>query len=115
MKTKIKQQKRERRKKRIRAKVFGTAERPRLSIFKSNRYITLQIIDDEKGNTLAYFSTEDLMDKKIKDKPFAAGKELALKAKVKNVSKVVFDRGGYIYTGSVARVAEGAREGGLQF
>ena len=112
MKTKLKTEQRERRKKRIRAKVFGTEARPRLSIFKSNRYITLQIVNDEKGATLAYTSTKGL---KEKNKAFMAGHNIALQAKAKKINKVVFDRGGYIYTGSVMEVAKGARDGGLEF
>ncbi len=115
METKIKKEKRERRRKKIRARVFGTSSRPRLSIFKSNRYISLQIVNDEKGNTLAYSSTKDMKKKTLKDKAFEAGRDIAKKAKAKNISKVVFDRGGYIYTGSVANAALGAREGGLEF
>lgn len=115
MDTKIKKEKKERRRKKIRAKVFGTKERPRLSIFKSNRYITLQIVNDEKGNTLAHASTKDLKVKGVKNKAFEAGRDIAQKAKTKNINKVVFDRSGYIYTGSVARAADGAREGGLRF
>jgi large subunit ribosomal protein L18 len=115
MKTKVKKIKRERRKKKIRAKVFGTSSRPRLSIFKSNRYITLQIINDEKGSTLAHSSTKLIKAKTLGDRAYEAGKDIAVKAKNKSVSKVVFDRGGYVYTGSVARAALGAREGGLEF
>ena len=112
MDTKIKKEKRERRRKKIRAKIFGTSERPRLSIFKSNRYITLQIVNDEKGATLAYTSTKGL---KEKNKAFTAGHNIALQAKAKKINKVVFDRGGYIYTGSVVEAAKGARDGGLEF
>lgn len=115
MDAKVKKEKRTRRRKKIRAKVFGTAIRPRLYIFKSNRYISLAIVNDEKGNTLAHSSTKSIKAKNLKDRAFEAGKDIALKAKAKNINEVVFDRGGYIYTGSVARAADGAREGGLQF
>lgn len=115
MDSKIKKEKRERRRRRIRAKVFGTAQKPRLAIFKSNKYITLQLIDDEKGNTLAYSSTKEIKSKTLSERAFETGKDMALKAKAKKISKVVFDRGGYVYTGSVARAADGARDGGLQF
>ena len=115
MDTKVKKIMRERRQNRIRAKISGTPGRPRLSIFKSNKYITLQLIDDVGRNTLASASTKDMKGKTTTEKAFEAGKAIALKAKEKNVSKVVFDRGGYIYTGSVARAAIGAREGGLKF
>lgn len=115
MNSKIKHQKRERRRAKIRAKVFGTTEKPRLSIFKSNKQIVLQLIDDTKGNTLAYSTTNDMKAKTLQEKAFELGKDIAAKAKAKNISNVVFDRGGYIYTGSVARAATGAREGGLNF
>ncbi len=103
-----------RRRMRIRAKVSGTTERPRLSVFKSNKFIYAQIIDDTTGTTLAAVSTEE-----SKGKPLAAAKEIGMmiakKAIEKKVEKVVFDRGGYIYTGKIRAVAEGAREGGLTF
>ena len=106
-----------RRHKRIRGKVQGTAERPRLSIYKSNRYISGQIIDDEKGSTLASFSSKTLKKggKGEASVPAQAGKELARLAKEKKVKRVVFDRGGFIYTGVVKAFADGAREGGLEF
>lgn len=115
MDTKVKKEKRGRRQKKIRAKVFGTAARPRLSIFKSNCFITLQVINDEKGNTLAHSSTKEMKGKSLRERAFELGKDIAGKAKSKSITKVVFDRGGYVYTGSVARAADGAREGGLQF
>ena len=114
MKTNIKTIQRARRQKRIRAKIFGTAARPRLSIFKSNRYISAQIINDEAGVTLAAVSSQALKGKKA-DQAKEVGKELAKLAKAKGVSKVIFDRGGFIYTGRVQTLAEGAREGGLEF
>jgi large subunit ribosomal protein L18 len=114
----IKSQKRERRHNRIRAKVLGTTERPRLSVFRSNKFIYAQIIDDESGKTLA--SATDRGVKKAKNAGKVAGAksigaEIAKIAKEKNISKVVFDRGGYLYTGRVKAVSEGAREGGLSF
>ena len=115
MDTKNKKQKRERRQKRIRAKVFGTSERPRLSVFKSNRYIAAQIIDDSKGVTLASETSKSMKEKTALLRSRATGESLAKKAKEKGIIKVVFDRGGFIYTGSVAALAEGAREGGLEF
>lgn len=100
------------RRRRIRAKVQGNAERPRLSVFKSNRYFYAQIVDDETGNTLAAVSSKDLKG----DKPAAAvGKEIAARAKKEGISKVVFDRSGYLYTGNVRAIADAAREGGLEF
>lgn len=113
-----KQLKKDRRHKRIRAKVQGTPERPRLAVHKSNRYINAQIIDDTKGVTLAAISSRNVSGAKGKNMTEAAtlaGKELASKAKGAGIEKVVFDRGGYIYTGVIAALAEGAREGGLVF
>lgn len=114
----IKTQKRDRRHARIRAKVLGTVERPRLSVFRSNKFIYAQIINDETGKTLA--SASDSSTKKVKEggKVGAAlivGAEIAKKAKELNITKVVFDRGGYLYTGRVKAVSDGAREGGLSF
>ncbi|MCK9352301.1 MAG: 50S ribosomal protein L18 [Candidatus Paceibacterota bacterium] len=114
----IKSQKRERRHSRIRAKVLGNAERPRLSVFRSNKFIYAQIVDDETGKTLA--ASSDRAVKKTKNAGKVAGAktvgmEIAKLAKEKNISKVVFDRGGYLYTGRVKAVSEGAREGGLSF
>lgn len=106
---------RTRRRNRIRAKVSGTSEMPRLSVFKSNRSISAQIIDDTKGVTIASSHSRDVKGKTMLEKSTLVGKAVAEKAKAKKVSKVVFDRSGYIYTGSVKAVAEGAREGGLRF
>lgn len=115
MDTKIKKIQRDRRRKRIRAKVFGTAEKPRLSVFKSNRYLSAQLIDDAKGLTLAAASSKGAKGKSALERAKAAGIELAGLAKAKKIESVVFDRGGYIYTGAVAALAEGAREAGLKF
>lgn len=106
---------------RVRKKISGTPEMPRLSVYRSNKHIQAQIIDDTKGITLAAAST---MDAALKgqleevDKKGAAklvGKLVAERALQAGVKSVVFDRGGYIYTGRVAEVAEGAREAGLEF
>lgn len=106
---------------RVRKKISGTPEMPRLSVYRSNKHIQAQIIDDTKGITLAAAST---MDPALKgqleevDKKGAAklvGKLVAERALQAGVKSVVFDRGGYIYTGRVAEVAEGAREAGLEF
>ena len=109
---------RQRRHLRVRRKISGTAERPRLCVYRSNTNLYVQIIDDVKGNTLVSAST---LDKEIKTK-YAnkqAAKELgeliAKKAKAKNIETVVFDRGGYIYHGVVKELAEAARNGGLKF
>lgn len=104
-----------RRKSRIRAKIFGTPERPRLAIFKSNKFIYAQVIDDTKGHTLA---SADSMSSKAKtpiEKAKEVGIEIAKKAKAAKITKVVFDRGGYMFIGKVKMVADSAREGGLEF
>lgn len=101
-----KQQNRARRQKKIRAKISGTGERPRLAIFKSNTAIYAQLIDDEKAVTLA--ASKGLDATKV-------GEEIAKKALAKKISQVVFDRGGYVYTGKVSALADGARKGGLKF
>lgn len=115
MNTKTKTQQRDRRRKRIRAKVFGTSDCPRLSVFRSNKYISAQIIDDSLGSTLAAATTKNMKGKNNTEKAKAVGADIAEQAKAKKISKVVFDRGGYIYTGSIAAVALGAREAGLKF
>jgi large subunit ribosomal protein L18 len=102
----------------IRKKVQGTSERPRLSVFRSNTNIYAQIIDDVKGVTLASASSLELGEKKWNTNVGAAqevGKKLAEKAQAAGVSAVVFDRNGYLYHGKVKALAEGAREGGLNF
>lgn len=103
-----KQIKRKRRHKRVRAKIKGTAKVPRLCVFRSSKYIYAQIIDDEKGKTLA------AVDGKLASAA-EIGKLIAKKAIEKKISKVVFDRGGYKYHGRVKALADGAREGGLKF
>ncbi len=103
--------------KRIRAKVIGTAQRPRLSVFRSCAHIYAQIIDDQTGRTIV--SASDLKMKKDKntksDLAKKVGIEIAKKAKEKNITKVVFDRGGHKFHGRVKLLAEGAKEGGLEF
>lgn len=115
MKTNIKIEKRQKRKGRIRSKIFGTNERPRLSVFKSNTNIYAQIIDDEKGITLVALSSKDVKNKKPLEKAKEVGVEIAKSAKTKKINKVVFDRGGFLYTGHIKALAEGARAGGLEF
>jgi large subunit ribosomal protein L18 len=111
-------QARERRHKRVRRDVAGTAERPRLCVFRSNRGIEAQLIDDHEAKTLAAASWLNLK-KGFKgnktDQAKEVGKALAANAKKAGVETVVFDRGGYLYHGRVKALAEGAREGGLQF
>ncbi|MFA5932774.1 MAG: 50S ribosomal protein L18 [Microgenomates group bacterium] len=107
---------RQRRHYKIRKHVIGTAEVPRLSVFRSNSHIYAQVIDDSLGKTLA-FESDIKSDAKTKkeDRAFEVGKKLAEKAAKKGIKKVVFDRGGFLYHGRIAKVADGAREGGLQF
>jgi large subunit ribosomal protein L18 len=113
--TQKKTETRNRRHKRIRAKVKGTIERPRLSVFKSNKYLYAQIINDDKGETLAAASTKDVKGKGLVEKAKLTGAAIAKLAIAKNITQVVFDRGGFIYTGRVRALADGAREGGLKF
>jgi large subunit ribosomal protein L18 len=112
-----KTQSRLRRRRRVRAKVRGTSERPRLSVFRSNRGIQAQVIDDVSGHTLAAVNwTEgDLKSLKSMDQAKRAGELLAERAKAAGVETVVFDRGGYRYHGRVKALADGAREKGLTF
>ena len=110
-------QRRERRHKRVRKDIFGTAERPRLVVFRSNRGIAAQLVDDVEGKTLAAAS---LLDKRganggKQDQAAEVGKLLAQNAKKAGVQRVVFDRGGYLFHGRVKALADAAREGGLEF
>ena len=108
---------RERRHKRVRGKIVGSAERPRLVVFRSNRGIEAQLVDDLEGKTLAAASWLHLKSFKGSKSEQAAevGKLLASNAKKANVETVVFDRGGYLYHGRVKALADAAREGGLKF
>lgn len=141
MKKETGSEKRQRRHKRVRAKIFGTKERPRLCVFRSAKHIYAQLIDDQKGQTLLETSDltlSKLTDKQLKGKKkkpsiaktpesknkkrlakiakaYQVGKTIANKALQKKIKKVVFDRGGYQYHGRVKALAEGAREGGLEF
>ena len=123
-----KQQKRYRRHRRVRAKIFGTVERPRLYVFRSAHHIYAQLINDEKGETI--LSSSDLKLKKAKTQirgkekvnrigkiatAYEIGKLIAKKALEKKIEKVVFDKGGYKYHGRVKALAEGARDSGLKF
>ena len=107
---------RDRRARRVRGSVRGTAERPRLTVFRSNRAIWAQIIDDMSGTTLVSAGSV-LVAEKLPKKDTAAkvGELLAERAKAAGVTQVVFDRGSYLYHGRVKALADGAREGGLQF
>ncbi|HET8751727.1 MAG TPA: 50S ribosomal protein L18 [Gaiellaceae bacterium] len=109
---------RQRRHRRVRAKVRGTAERPRLVVFRSNRGIEAQLVDDDSGRTLASASHLGLPKSfkgEKKSQAEAVGKALAAAAKQAGVDTCVFDRGGYLYHGRVKALADGAREGGLAF
>jgi large subunit ribosomal protein L18 len=112
-----KSQRRTRRRRRIRARVMGTAERPRLSVFRSNRGVVAQLIDDDRGHTVASvrWFEPDLRTLKPMEQATRAGEVLAQRAKEAGVEACVFDRGGYRYHGRVKAFAEGARTGGLQF
>ena len=103
-------------KQRIRTKVSGTAERPRLTVFRSNSQIYAQVIDDTKGTTLASASSLAVKDKMTKtEKAAVVGKAIAEAAKKAGIETVVFDRNGYLYHGRVKQLADAAREGGLKF
>jgi large subunit ribosomal protein L18 len=117
MSVKTKEATRLRRRRRVRAKVRGTAERPRISVFRSNRGIAAQLIDDEAGRTLAAVNWIEapLKDLKGSEQAKKAGELLAERAKAAGVQSAVFDRGGYQYHGRVQALADGAREGGLSF
>lgn len=122
MAVQTKVEKRQRRRFRIRKKVFGTAERPRLAIAKSLKHLYVQIIDDESGRTLAAATTNTKANKASGAKSFAnvangtaLGQQIAEQAKTAGVGAVVFDRSGYPYHGIIKAVAEAAREGGLKF
>jgi large subunit ribosomal protein L18 len=123
--TKMMKEKRERRERahlRVRSRVRGSGERPRLSIYKSLKYVYAQVIDDDRGVTLAQANSSDPEIRQQLSKSTGSleaaklvGETVAARAKEKGIEKVVFDRGGYIYHGKVKAVAEGAREKGLQF
>lgn len=115
-KAKAKRDSRIRRHNRVRAKISGTADVPRLNVFRSNKGLFIQLIDDKEGKTIASVNEADIKTGKTKvERSKEAGKIIAEKAKDKKISKVVFDRGGYKYHGRTEAVAEGAREGGLEF
>ncbi|MBM3281359.1 MAG: 50S ribosomal protein L18 [Candidatus Harrisonbacteria bacterium] len=100
--------------KRIRAKIFGVAAKPRLSVFRSNKYTYAQLIDDSKGITLISGNTKTEKGKKS-ERALTLGKNLAEKAKKSGIEAVIFDKGSYKYHGRIKSIADGAREGGLKF
>jgi large subunit ribosomal protein L18 len=112
-----KRQARLRRRRRVRARIVGTAERPRLSVYRSNRGVFAQLIDDGKGHTVAAVNwiEPDLRKLTASDQAKKAGELLAERAKAAGIESCVFDRGGYQFHGRVKALAEGAREGGLNF
>ena len=112
-----KRQARLRRRRRVRARIVGTAERPRLSVYRSNRGVFAQLIDDDAGRTVASASWTESELRKLDSMEQAkrAGQLLAERAKGAGIESCVFDRGGYRFHGRVAAIAEGAREGGLKF
>ena len=117
MTTYTKQSLRERRHARVRAKIEGTAEKPRLSLFKSHKHLYAQLIDDESGVTLAAASDRELSGTKLtpREKAVQIGELIAKKGLAKKIATVVFDRSGYQYSGKIRELAEGARKGGLKF
>ncbi len=110
-----KQEKRARRHVRIRSRVSGTALKPRLAVFRSNRYVYAQLINDELGTTLVAADSREATGSNLTERGTAVGKTIAESAKKVGIEKVVFDRGGFKYQGVVAALADGAREGGLLF
>ncbi len=116
-----KQFKRKMRHKRVRAKIFGTAERPRLSVFKSNRHLSAQLINDDAQKTIASMSDQDITKGKPSSKKgeksvaYVIGKALAEKSIALGIENSVFDRGGYKFHVAIMELAKGAREGGLKF
>lgn len=108
------QELRVKRHKKIRKKIVGTSQSPRLAVFRSAKHIYAQIIDDSKGKTLIFVSDTKEKGTKV-EKALNVGKKIAEKALKKKIKSVVFDRGGFLYHGRIAKLAEGAREGGLKF
>ena len=114
-KTIEKREKRARRHNRIRARVSGTASKPRLAVFRSNRYVYAQLINDETSTTITSADSREVKGKNTSEKAIAVGGTIAESAIKNGITSVVFDRGGFKYQGVVAALADGARNGGLQF
>lgn len=106
---------RERRHKRIRTTIYGTSAKPRLSVYRSLKYIYCQLVDDTKQSTLVFATSQKIVKGKKTEKSEECGKLIAKLGLEKGIKKVVFDRGGYRYHGRIRALAEGAREGGLEF
>ena len=115
MATNSRQLKRARRHKRVRAKVIGTAERPRLSVYKSNTRLVAQIINDDESKTILAVSSATQKGKTPRERAEQAAAVIATEAKQKGISKVVFDRGGFQYLGTIKAFADAARAAGLEF
>lgn len=113
--TKNRNERRKVRHNRVRSRIEGTSERPRLSVYKSNTAVYAQIIDDTKGVTIVSSDSRKVEGKTLSDKAKIVGQEIAKLSKENKIDTVVFDRGGYTFTGVVKNLAEGAREGGLKF
>jgi large subunit ribosomal protein L18 len=101
--------------KKVRARISGTKETPRLSLYKSNKRIYAQVIDDDSSATIVSVLTDDKKGKTMTEKAIEAGKDIAKKAIEKKIEKVVFDRGGFLYSGKIKAFADSAREAGLKF
>jgi len=114
-KSQKKQENRSRRHARIRARVIGSAQKPRIAVFRSNRFVYAQLINDAEGKTLAAADSRKEKGANMSEKAIAVGKSIAAAAKKAGIEKAVFDRGGFQYQGVIAAVADGAREGGLTF
>lgn len=115
---KLKQRKRWQRAKRTRSKLLGVAQKPRLTVFRSNKHVYAQLIDDQQGKTIVSVSDLELKETaKVKkmDKSKLVGQAIAKKALDKKITEIIFDKGGYKYHGAIKSLAEGAREGGLKF
>ncbi|TAL49316.1 50S ribosomal protein L18 [Patescibacteria group bacterium] len=113
--SKVKKMRRLRRQRRVRARVRGTALRPRLSVFRSNKFLSAQVVNDDDGRTLCALSTQVLAGRTRREKARELGRRIAAQVKSAGVGRVVFDRGRFLYTGGIRELAEGAREGGLSF
>lgn len=103
------------RQRRVRAKVSGTATRPRIAVFRSNTALSAQLIDDVAGNTLASISTAKIKGKNLSEKVATAGADFAKAIKAKKITEAVFDRGGYAFIGNIKAFADAVREGGVKF
>ena len=112
-KVSLKTEQRARRHRRVRARISGTAERPRLAVFRSNRYIYAQLVDDEKRATLVAADSRTQKGASARDRANAVGAAIAAAAKAKGITHAVFDRGGFQYEGVIAALADGARSAGL--